>query len=88
MMLSKMIATEVSVAQVIIRNIDDAVVEALKERAALHKRSLEQELRIVLAAAVRPTPAERVSLARHIQELTLDTPQSDSTELVREDRDR
>lgn len=75
-------------AQVVIRNIDDAVVEALRERAALHRRSLEQELRLVLAAAARPAPEDRVALALRIQELTLPGEQSDSTALVRADRDR
>lgn len=75
-------------AQVIIRNIDDAIIEALKERAALHRRSLEQELRLVLAAAAKPSPEDRVALALQIQGLTPEGAQSDSTVLVREDRGR
>lgn len=33
-------------------------------------------------------PEERVALADDVRRLTLDRPQSDSTDLVREDRDR
>lgn len=52
-------------AQVVIRNIDDAVVERLKARAAAERKSLEQKLREVLADAARPLPADVVAeLAR------------------------
>ena len=45
-------------AQVVIRNIDDAVVERLKARAAGEQKSLQQKLREVLADAARPLPAD------------------------------
>lgn len=52
-------------AQVVIRNIDDAVVARLKARAAAERKSLEQKLREVLADAARPMPADVVAeLAR------------------------
>lgn len=41
-------------AQVVIRNIDEGVVERLKARAAGEKKALEQKLREVLAEAARP----------------------------------
>ena len=75
-------------AQVIVRNLDDAVVEALRAKAQLHKRSLEHELRLILTAAARSTPEERIALAEQIRAMTPSAPQSDSTALVREDRDR
>jgi antitoxin FitA len=74
--------------QVIIRNLDNAVIDALKRRAALNRRSLEQELRLLLTAAARPTPEERVALARDIRRMTRRVAQTDSTALIREDRDR
>jgi plasmid stability protein len=45
------------VAQLIVRNIEDAVVEALKVRAARHGRSAEAEHRELLRTALlnRPT---------------------------------
>lgn len=76
-------------AQVIVRNLDDGVVAALKRKARLHGNSLEQELREVLAAAARPAPEERVAIARRIRAMTpAGIGQSDSTDLIREDRDR
>jgi plasmid stability protein len=40
-------------AQLIVRNLDEAVVEALKARAAAHGRSAEAEHRAILYAALR-----------------------------------
>ena len=74
-------------AQVLVRNLDDDVVRALKAKAKLHGQSLEQELRLVLARAARPTAAERLELADRIRAMTRGGPQSDSTLLVRADRD-
>jgi antitoxin FitA len=76
------------VAQVLVRNLDDQVVMALRRKAELHGHSLEQELRLALTAAARMTPEERVALARRIRRLTpADVTQTDSAELIRQDRD-
>jgi antitoxin FitA len=40
------------VAQLIVRNLDEALVQALKKRAAKHNRSAEQEHREILKAAL------------------------------------
>ncbi|MGC1409130.1 MAG: plasmid stabilization protein [Acetobacteraceae bacterium] len=75
-------------AQVLVRNLDDQVVMALRRKAELHGHSLEQELRLALTAAARMTPEERVALARRIRRLTpADVTQTDSAELIRQDRD-
>ena len=75
-------------AQVLVRNLDDQVVMALRRKAELHGHSLEQELRLALTAAARLTPEERVALARRIRRLTpADVTQTDSAELIRQDRD-
>jgi plasmid stability protein len=75
-------------AQVLVRNLDEQVVATLRRKAELHGHSLEQELRAALTAAARLTPAERVALARRIRSLTpANARQTDSTELVRKDRD-
>jgi antitoxin FitA len=76
------------VAQVLVRNLDDQVAMALRRKAELHGHSLEQELRLALTAAARMTPEERVALARRIRRLTpADVTQTDSAELIRQDRD-
>lgn len=76
-------------ANLTIRNIEDETVEALKQRAKSHRRSLEGELRQILADAVCPTaPVDLRLLAEQIAAMTPDGPQTDSTELLREDRHR
>lgn len=75
-------------AQVIIRNLDDSVVNALKRKAKSHRRSLEQELREMLNQAAKPVRDELVAEIDRIRAMTPPKIQTDSTELVREDRDR
>lgn len=75
-------------ARVLVRNLDDQIVNALKSKAKLRGHSLEQELRDILAEAARPRHDERVALADQVRRLTLDRRQSNSTDLVREDRDQ
>ena len=41
-------------AQLIVRNLDDDLVQELKERAARHGRSAEAEHRLILEAALAP----------------------------------
>ncbi len=75
-------------AQVIVRNLDDGVVAALKRKAKLHGCSLEQELRDILSRAARPSAEERAALARRIRAMTPPgVAQTDSARLIREDRD-
>ncbi len=75
-------------AQVLIRKLDDQVVAALKRRAAMRGRAFEQELRDILTAAAAPSPDERLALADRIRALSPPvTAASDSSDLVREDRD-
>jgi len=53
------------VAQVVIRNLDDAVVERLKSRAAAKSQSLEQTLREILTEAALTSRADLIEeLAR------------------------
>jgi plasmid stability protein len=47
------------VAQLIVRNLDDEIVEALKARAAAHGRSAEAEHREILYAALHGPAAGR-----------------------------
>lgn len=42
-------------AQLLVRNVDNEIVERLKERAAAHQRSAEEEHRQILAQALRGT---------------------------------
>ena len=71
----------------LVRNLDDAVVAALKARAQAHGRSVEAEHRAILEGVLRPTPdwKERAAQARAA---TAGLNLSDSTEIVRAYRDR
>jgi antitoxin FitA len=72
-----------------VRNIDDGVVAALKAQAKRNKRSLEAQVRVLLRDAVEPGSRTSLrELADRIAALTPKVPQTDSTELVREDRAR
>ena len=56
--------------QVVIRNIDDLVLERLKARAAEQHKSLEQSLRELLAAAAKPSRAELLAEVERIRAMT------------------
>lgn len=76
-------------ANVTVRNLDDAVVEALKERARVNNRSLEGELRQILTDAAKSVgPIDLRALAERIAALTPDQPQTASADLSREGRQR
>ncbi len=48
-------------AQLVVRNLPDDVVVALKQRAAKHNRSAEQEHREILAAALQRPRRKRLA---------------------------
>ena len=75
-------------AMLTIRNLEDDVVGALKQRARRNHRSLEAEVRELLRdAAIGGSPETLRELADRIAALTPDVRRTDSTELVRADRD-
>ncbi len=74
---------------VTIRNLDGEIVERLKYKAKQNGRSLEAEVRELLKqAADRKATEELLAIADRIAAMTPDVPQTDSAELIREDRDR
>ena len=76
-------------AQLLIRNLEDNVVEALKKRAAAEGKSLEQSLRDLLREAALPEVARRVAIIDRIRAIGPQSKrQSDSTRLIRKDRNR
>jgi plasmid stability protein len=74
-------------AQVIVRNLDDEVVRRLKERAALKRHSLEQELREILADAALGDRSALMEEAARIREMGGRYEMPDVVGLIREDRD-
>jgi antitoxin FitA len=79
------------VAQVVIRNIDDLVLDRLKARARAQRKSLEQSLRDLLTEAANPSRAELIADLDRIRAMTpvrrpgATYPTADH--LIREDRD-
>lgn len=72
--------------QIIVRNLDDTVIERLKARAAAGNTSLEQTVRDILTAAAK---RDREELLAKLDAIRAMSPPStlDSTALIREDRD-
>jgi plasmid stability protein len=76
-------------ASVLVRDLDPAVVDRLKARAEENGRSLQKELKAILeTAAAQATWAEARAGVERVRQMLGGRQFSDSTELVREDRDR
>ncbi len=73
-------------AQVSIRNLDTKVVARLKDRAKQHGRSLASEIRIILQEAVPAPDTDYLTELRRIHADLGARQFSDSTELIRQDR--
>jgi plasmid stability protein len=72
--------------QVLIRNIDDAVLAALRARAAARGLPLEAELRDVLTRAAGHPRADLAAEFAAMRALTPDKPHRPAEDLVRESR--
>ena len=77
-------------SQLLVRNLQEKVVENLKQRAKLNHRSLQAEVALILENAAKVQPANFWNNANKIRKQLAQSKQSfsDSTELVREDRDK
>lgn len=74
--------------QMLVRDLDPAVVERLKERARSNGRSLQKEVKVILEAAAETcSAAEAREIADKWLERFTGRKFSDSAELIREDRD-
>lgn len=75
-------------AQVIVRNLEDDVVERLKLKAELNGHSLEQELREILRKATPLSTEQKLALIDRAHAMTAHRVQTALAEdLIREDRD-
>ena len=78
--------------QLLLRNVDDSLIETLKRRAASAGRSMEAEARDALARGTQLTATEKVTMMRAIQAeneklKVLGVEQTLGWVLIREDRD-
>lgn len=82
---------EVAVADIVLRNLDDALKSKLRLRAASNRRSMNAELREIVSAALlqprRGSTAELKKLAAEIRLLSAGRHQTPSEDLLREGRD-
>lgn len=70
--------------QLLVRDLDDEVIRRLKQRAALHGRSVEAEHRLILEEAVKPPAESPRDVARRFRaELAGTAPAVDTVDLLR-----
>ncbi len=75
-------------AQVLVRDLKTDVVSRLKARAKRHGRSLQTELKEILQTASRQSTIDARALADRIRRRLGGRAQTDSVELLAEDRER
>jgi plasmid stability protein len=75
-------------AQILVRKLPDAVVERLKARARRNRRSLEAEVRAILADSVAKDKAAFLERAAAMRAQLAGQPHTETWRLLREDRDR
>jgi plasmid stability protein len=75
-------------AQLLVRDLEKETIERLKMRAKQHDRSLQGEVKLILQNAAKLSMAEASNVARGWQKRLSDRKFSDSSLLIREDRDR
>ncbi len=75
---------------ILVRDLPKKTVEKLKKRAKRHNRSLQQEVRTVLDETAHSDLRDHLEVARRLRaKIRRSHPnQSDSVELIREDRER
>jgi antitoxin FitA len=72
----------------LVRDLEPEVVDALKGRAQEHGRTLQAELKTILEQAARSRMSDSRALAAKIRRSLAGGKHSDSAELLREDRRR
>jgi plasmid stability protein len=75
-------------SQLLVRDLDPAVLERLKQKAKRHGRSLQREAKAILEAAATLSMDEARTIAAQWRQRLAGTMVSDSAVLVREDRER
>ncbi len=75
-------------SQLLVRDLDPETIERLKARARRHGRSLQGEVKAILEAATKLSMEEARQLADEWQARLAGRTFSDSTDSIREDRER
>ena len=88
------ICYQLPMGQILVRQLDDAAIERLKQRARERKTSVEALAREAIhRAAVELSPTEKMDVVREMRAKYLaavrpGVPQTPGVDLIREDRDR
>jgi len=75
-------------AQVLVRKLEDEILDKLKTRAKSRGRSMEAEIREILREATSSPQRTNFKKLKRVQKLFEGLHLPDSTQLIREDRDR
>ena len=75
-------------ANVLVRDLEEKLVEKLKKRAARNGRSLQAELTLIIEQAAAVDMIDARALAAQIRRKLSGRKHSDSTLLIRDDRER
>ncbi|HEY0511331.1 MAG TPA: hypothetical protein VGH73_05480 [Thermoanaerobaculia bacterium] len=75
-------------AQILVRDLSPDTVERLKDRALRHGRSLQGEVKMILESAATLSTSEARAVAKEWQRRLAGRMTSDSSDLIRENRDR
>ncbi|KKM11646.1 hypothetical protein SY88_08195 [Clostridiales bacterium PH28_bin88] len=77
-------------SDVLIRGVPKTLLDHLKQRAVSNRSSLQQELLSILEEAVRPHSLQSIETAKRIRKQLENSRRQfgDSTQLIREDRER
>jgi plasmid stability protein len=75
-------------SQLLVRGLDTSTIARLKERARRHGRSLQSEVKAILEASVAFDMHEARDVSAQWQRRLAEGIHSDSTDLIREDRER
>lgn len=73
---------------VLVRDVDEKVLEKLKNKAVRSGCSLQREVQIILNEAINSEPLTDAEVARKIKDSLRGREHSDSAQLLREDRNR
>jgi plasmid stability protein len=74
--------------QLLIRNLDEETIQNLKARARRHNRSLQGEAKLILEEYANKPDEAPLAIAERWQGYFANRSLSDSTDLIREDRER
>ncbi len=75
-------------AQILVRDLDPGVIERLMARARRHGRSLQGKVKAIMEAAASQSMSDARSVAEDWQKRLAGKILGDSSDLIREDRER